>query len=187
MLPKGVTVAEHTDNEGLLKSFRKKALFDIEILPVKLDYGRDAIEKIIPHRPPLLFVDRLVGYDPAEGLMAGKRFMDPQDPVFAGHFPDFPVYPGNFTIETIGQLGLCMYYFVANKRSDIGSDAAPIQLRATKVGGALFVEPILPGDEVTILAKRISFDGYFAAIIGQAMVRGKVAVVTIGEVMIMND
>ena len=173
--------------EAILKSFRKKPLFDVDALPLRLNYDQEAIKKIIPHRSPLLFVDKLVGYDSEDGLIAGKRFMDPKDPVFGGHFPDFPVYPGNFTIETIGQLGLCMYYFVANKRTDIGADATPIQLRATKVGGALFVEPILPGDEVTILAKRLSFDGYFASIIGQAMVRGKVAVVTIGEVMIMQD
>ncbi len=172
--------------EALLKSFRKKPLFDKDQLPVTLNYGEADIKKIIPHRSPLLYVDKLDTYDPNEGLMAGRRLIAKDDPVFLGHFPDFAVYPGNFTVESIGQLGLCMYYFVANNRNDIADDAKPIQLRATRIMGALFIEPILPGDEVVLLAKRLSFDGYFATVIGQAIVRGKVAVVTCGEVMIID-
>lgn len=173
--------------EELLKSFRKKPLFDPAALPHALDYGAADIGRIIPHRPPLLFVDRLSALDYEQGLMAGGRTMDAGDPVFAGHFPDYPVYPGNFTVEMVGQLGLCMYYFVTKGRADIGADAKPIALRATKMAGALFMEPIRPGDEVLLLAKRIEFDGYFGSMVGQALVGGKVAVVTIGEVMILED
>jgi 3-hydroxyacyl-[acyl-carrier-protein] dehydratase len=119
--------------------------------------------------------------------MAGERRMDPADPVFGGHFPDFPVYPGNFTVESIGQLGLCLYYFVANGLSAIAPEARPLALRATKIAGSLFIEPIRPGDTVTMLVRKHSWDGYFASLVGQALVNGKVAVVTMGEVMILED
>ena len=175
------------ETEQLLKSFRKKPLFEAAGLPNHLDYGQHDIARIIPHRSPLLFVDRLVGLDWENGLLAAKRTVSPDDPVFSGHFPDYPVYPGNFTVESIGQAGLCLHYFVVNKRADIGADARPVQLRATKIAGALFIEPIRPGDTVTFLVKKLSFDGYFASIIGQALVNGTVSVVTIGEVMLLED
>jgi len=173
--------------DELLRKYRKKPLVELEGLPHKLECGRQDIEKIIPHRSPLLFVDTLSAVDFQNGMIAGGRIMQAADPVFSGHFPEFPVYPGNFTVEMIGQLALCLYYFVNNQRSSIGPDAKPIALRATKMGGALFQEPILPGDEVILLAQKINFDAYFGSMIGQAIVRGKVAVVTIGEVMILED
>lgn len=175
------------DTEALLKSFRKKPLFDAASLPVRLEYGQADIGRIIPHRPPVLFVDRLTGLDLDQGLMSGERTLRADDPVFSGHFPDFPVYPGNFTVESIGQLGLCLYYFVANARGDIAPDARPLSLRATKIAGSLFIEPIRPGDTITMLVRRHTWDGYFASLIGQALVNGKVAVVTMGEVMILED
>jgi len=178
---------EHTNTDALLKTWRKKPLFDPESLPVKLDVASDSIIKLIPHRPPLLYVDKIISIDVSEGLIAASRKLEVDDPVFKGHFPDFPVYPGNFTVETIGQAGLCLYYFIANNRSDIATDAKPVTLRATKISGALFLEPIFPGDEITILCKKLSWDGYFASILGQAIVRGKVSVVAIGEVMILEE
>ena len=173
--------------DELLRQYRKKPLFDPDSLPVQLVCTDAQIKAIIPQRPPLLFVDGLTGLDINAGLIAGYRQMNPADPVFSGHFPDYPVYPGTFTVEMIGQLGLCLYYFVNNQRIDIGLDARPIRLRATKLPGALFLEPILPGDTVILLAKRLVFDGFYGSIIGQALVRGKVAVVAMGEVMILED
>ena len=76
------------DTEALLKSYRKKPLFKADDLPVKLDYGWSDITRIIPHRPPLLFVDHLTGLDLDQGLMAGERTLSATDPVFSGHFPD---------------------------------------------------------------------------------------------------
>lgn len=172
--------------EKLVKKYRKKPLFEAADLPVKLDFGPADVERIIPHRPPLRLVDRLLAWDPENGRMAGTRFMDPADPVFSGHFPGTPIYPGNLSVEAIGQLGLCMYYFVANKRNDIGPDASPVPARATRVACALYLEPVPPGSTVTILAEKLDYDGYFASMIGQILVDDKVAVVCTGEVIILG-
>lgn len=173
------------DDGRLIRSKRKTPLFDKGALSVELDYRRKDIEKIIPHRPPLLFVDRIIGLNRERGIIMGERFLDPNDPVFEGHFPGNPVYPGNFTLEMIGQMGLCMYYFKMAERDDIGPDASPIPVRATRIAGAYYLEPIYPGTTVTLLAEELSSDGYFASMIGQALVNGKVAAVTIGEVLIL--
>ena len=62
---------------------------------VVLSYGQDDIKKLIPHRDPFLFIDRLTGLDLTEDqeLIIGSRVIPKDDPVFKGHFPDFPVYP----------------------------------------------------------------------------------------------
>lgn len=173
--------------EKLLKKHRKKLLFDPADVSTPLDLDRSAIQRIIPHRDPLLFVDRLTGLDLQEGRIVGQRTLHASDPVFQGHFPEMPLYPGNFTIEMIGQLGLCMYYFVSQNRTELGEDARPVPARATRIAGAYYLEPIEPGKTVTLLAQKLDFDGYFASMIGQAVVDGKVAVVTIGEVIILED
>lgn len=175
------------DFDSLLRQYRKKKLFDPATLPYQFSYGTAEVESIIPHRKPLLYVDGLTGWDPERGCIAGYRSISPDDPVFQGHFPEYPVYPGNFMVESIGQLGLCMYHFVAHQTNHILPDAKPVALRATKITGALFVEPVLPGARVTLLARKITWDGYFATMIGQAIVNDKVAVVCGGEVMILQD
>ncbi len=175
------------DHEKLLRSHRRKPLFDPGALPLQVDYRRDAIQRIIPHRDPLLFVDRITGLDLEQGFIAGERTIPADDPVFTGHFPGAPLYPGNFTVEMIGQLGLCMYYFETTQTAEIASDAEPVPARATRIAGAYYLEPIPPGARVTLLARKIDFDGYFASMIGQALVDGKIAVVVIGEVMILGD
>ena len=173
------------DYQALLKAHKKKPLADLEGL-FRLSLGRDAIMQIIPQRDPILYVDRLTGVDCDAGIIAGQRRIDPADPVFPGHFPGYPVYPGSYTVEMIGQLGLCLYYFMEHKTTAIASDAKPLPLRATRILGTLFAEPILPGAVVTLIAKKLEFDGFLATAIGQALVDGKVACVSIGEVAFLN-
>ena len=176
---------ENPDKE--LRRNRKKPLFDSTSIATPVDFPKTDIERIIPHRDPLLFVDHIDGLDIDEGLISGSRTLDPSDPIFKGHFPEVPLYPGNFTLEMIGQLGLCLFYFDQNKTTSIAPDATPVPARATRIMGAYYLEPIPPGAKVQLLAKKIDFDGYFASMIGQALVDGKVAVVTIGEVIIMAE
>ncbi len=170
------------DCDALLKSLRKKPLASPEGLSLRLNIGREGIERIIPQRDPVLYVDRLTGVDLDAGLISGERWIDPADPVFNGHFPEYPVYPGTYTVEMIGQLGLCLYYFLENKTGSISPGAKPLPLRATRILGASFMEPILPGKTVTLLAKKLEYDGFLATAVGQALVDGKVACVSIGEV-----
>lgn len=173
------------DYQALLKSHRKKPLFTPDSLAQKVDYGRPDIVRIIPQREPILYVDSITGVDIEQGAIAGSRLIPDNDPVFHGHFPDYPVYPGSYTLEMIGQLSLCLYYFLENDRASIARDAVPVAARATRVLGALFLEPIPPGAEITLLAKKIDYDGYFARAVGQALIGSKVCCVSAGEVCIL--
>ena len=171
--------------DRLLRQYRKKELFDPGGLSVELSCGIDDIKRIIPQREPVLFVDELTGFDPDEGAIAGCRVIIEDDPVFAGHFPGYPIYPGSYTLEMIGQLGLCLYYFLEGNRTSVAEDAVPVTARATRILGAYFLEPIPPGATVTLLAKKVEYSGFLATAIGQALIDGVVCCISAAEVAIL--
>lgn len=174
------------DYDKLLRQYRKKMLANLDEIKDRLSLGRTDIERIIPHREPFLLVERLTGIDLADELITGSRTINADDPVFRGHFPEYPVYPGSLEIEMIGQLGLCLYYFLENRTTKIDKQARPVSVRATRVAGALYLEPIFPGKEVLLIAKKLENDGFFARAIGQAIVEQKVCCVSIVEVCFLD-
>jgi len=189
------------DIDALLKKYRKKPLAPEEELGAgasftPLDFSREDLKRILPHREPFLLLDAVTGADLAaradgalgEGsLVRGRRFLDPADPVFQGHFPGFPLYPGCLQAEMSGQLGLCLAYFLKHGKLAIPEDASPPAVRATRLLGALFLEPLLPGREATVFARGIAYDGYFGTVLGQVIADGKVCSVSAAEVMFLDE
>lgn len=70
----------------------------------KLRLGAAVVQRLLPHRPPMLFVDFIAGYEPGPrpSLRAG-RHIAANDATFAGHFPGLAVWPGVYTIEGLNQ------------------------------------------------------------------------------------
>jgi len=189
--------------DALLKKYRKKPLATDEELGASasftsVDFSQEVLRRILPHRAPFLLVDAVTGVDlvlPSEGpaetsgsgsLVRGRRFLDPADPVFQGHFPEYPLYPGCLQVEMSGQLGLCLAYFLKRGSAAIPEDASPPAVRATRLLGALFLEPLLPGREATLFARGIAYDGYFGTVLGQVIADGKVCSVSAAEVMFLD-
>tara|TARA_X000000950_G_scaffold81790_1_gene102933 strand:- start:23361 stop:24749 length:1389 start_codon:yes stop_codon:yes gene_type:complete len=72
--------------------FDKKAIMD-----------SDDIMNILPHRPPFLFVDKIL--EISENSITGLKYVSPDEPYFKGHFPGRPVMPGVLQIEAMAQVG----------------------------------------------------------------------------------
>jgi 3-hydroxyacyl-[acyl-carrier-protein] dehydratase len=132
-------------------------------------WGREEIERLLPHRPPSLLLDEIESLDFEQGAARAWRRLDPADPVFSGHFPGDPVYPGILQLEMMGQLGA----WLAQRLK--GEERAPIRL--LKVHHAVFAEPVCPGERVEVLCQLLDDSGMTAIVAGQ--VRGKRAVASV--------
>lgn len=62
------------------------------------------IQRILPHRPPFLLVDRILQWGPGQQAVGSKN-VTANEPVLAGHFPGQPIYPGVLVIESLAQVG----------------------------------------------------------------------------------
>jgi 3-hydroxyacyl-[acyl-carrier-protein] dehydratase len=152
---------------------------------VTVDYGRSAIETLIPHRPPFLLVDRITGLDLEQEGIIGTRLVDPADPVFRGHFPTYPILPGVLQIEMIGQLAICFYDFHKRRSTEMPTRSTELGVRALKIYHTLFQHEVLPGDEVTISAKLLEKDEFTFKGIGQVLNGAKVCTIAIAEFYIV--
>lgn len=63
----------------------------------------EEVYKKIPHRYPFLLIDKIIEYVPHKSAR-GLKAISLTDPIFQGHFPNHPVYPGVLILEALGQL-----------------------------------------------------------------------------------
>ncbi len=108
----------------------------------------------------------------ASGNIAGRRWLDPRDPTFAGHFPGDPIYPGALQVEAIGQLGLCLF----------GMTRASAGVRALKIHHAAFLAAIRPGAELRLLCKSLEVNDYTGLCAGQVLEGDTICCVAVMEV-----
>ncbi|PWU11189.1 MAG: 3-hydroxyacyl-[acyl-carrier-protein] dehydratase FabZ [Terriglobia bacterium] len=126
-----------------------------------VDLDRDAIGAMIPHRDPFLLIDGISAIDVGNGRIRGRRVLSPDDPLFGGHFPGRPIYPGVLQVETIGQLGLCLLESKAPARAE---DA-----RAVRIHHAVFLREVRPGASLDVVAILLRSDEYGAVCAGQIL------------------
>jgi 3-hydroxyacyl-[acyl-carrier-protein] dehydratase len=65
--------------------------------------NREQIERLIPHRPPFLWIDEVV--EISDTTVHARKFLDPRIDAFAGHYPAYPVLPGVLLCEAALQAG----------------------------------------------------------------------------------
>lgn len=130
--------------------------------PNTLDTQR--IMDLIPHRYPMLLVDRILDFEPRQWIR-GLKNLTMNEQVFQGHFPNRPVFPGVLIVEALAQTGGClmMQEFEDRQRKVIyfmGIDAVK------------FRKPVLPGDQLIMEVKVISLRGKICKMRGEAFVGG---------------
>ena len=154
-------------SEEALAVFRvaeKRALLEISSEATIMD--REAIMALLPHRDPLLLLDRVTHLDRAGSIVAARYDLTRARDVLGGHFPTRPMYPGVLQIEAIGQAGILLG--IASGQGD-GETVASISL--THVRMARFLKPVTPGADLEIVA-RIFDDGFFLTVVGQCLQHG---------------
>ena len=102
--------------------------------------GIDWILSMLPHRYPMLLVDRVLEYEPGKRLVAIKN-VTINEPFFAGHFPGKPVMPGVLLIEAMAQAGALMLLQLVEERGGK-------LLYLTGISDAKFRRPVVPGDQL---------------------------------------
>lgn len=150
---------------------------------VAVSIGIDSLQRLLPHRPPMLLVDGIDRIDLATGGVRGYRHLRVNDLGFAGHFPSDPIYPGVLVVEAMGQLALTLSHFVGGQRTDVPDDAVPKPVRAIHVHHASFIAPLGPGDTITLCA-RVAHDDYTMIATGQAWRGDTLAAFAISEVLV---
>jgi 3-hydroxyacyl-[acyl-carrier-protein] dehydratase len=65
--------------------------------------GAEAVRRLLPHRPPILLVDGVSAISTEPAALRSSKLVSASEPVFAGHFPDRPIWPGVYTIEGLAQ------------------------------------------------------------------------------------
>ena len=130
------------------------------------------IAERIPHRPPFLWLDRVVAIDEA-AIRAEKTLPEDLD-VFRGHYPDYPLMPGVLLCEAVFQAGAVLLSELLRQGPEADdSGSVPV---LTRILGARFKREVRPGDRLEIRAALVERMGPAWMMKGSVRVGGKVAV-----------
>jgi 3-hydroxyacyl-[acyl-carrier-protein] dehydratase len=147
----------------LYRRAEKRPLLDERPAATILD--RAGVERLLPHRDPMLLIDRVTHVDRERGLIVARYDLARAREVFAGHFPALPLYPGIFHVEAVGQAGMLYKLLEGGEGID--------RVAMTHLFGARFIRPVHPGGELEIVSAPID-DGLFLTIVGQCLQDGEV-------------
>ncbi|MDP2876234.1 MAG: 3-hydroxyacyl-ACP dehydratase FabZ, partial [Holophaga sp.] len=109
------------------------------------------IMNLLPHRYPILLVDRIQDYEKGQWIR-GIKNISMSDPIFQGHFPKQPVFPGVLIIEAMAQTGGCLVM------QDF-EDRAKKVIYFMAIDGVKFRKPVVPGDQMVMEVKVLQNKG----------------------------
>ena len=128
------------------------------------------IQKILPHRYPFLLVDRVTDMVKGESITAYKN-VSISEPVFQGHFPDHPIYPGVMILEGMAQAGGVLSFLSMGELTD--EEIAGKVVYFMSIDKAKFRSPVKPGDKLEYNITVLKNKGPIWVLKGEAYVDGK--------------
>jgi 3-hydroxyacyl-[acyl-carrier-protein] dehydratase len=133
--------------------------------------------KYIPHRPPFLFVDKVI--EEFDDTIKAEKTVDPGEPFFQGHYPNRPIMPGVLIFESIFQTGAIM---MGKRIANEGK--IPV---LTRVNNIKLKHAVNPGDTLQIEVKLKGLVSSAAYMTGKASVNGKTVVTLDFTAMLVED
>lgn len=124
---------------------------------------RDIME-ILPHRYPMLLIDRILEYEPMKRAR-GYKNVTYNESIFTGHFPGNPVLPGVYMLEAMAQLGGAMVLAP-------GEHARKLPYLAG-IDKAKFRKPVIPGDRLDMEVTMMRHKRNIGWVAGEASVDGQ--------------
>ncbi len=119
-------------------SAKSKAKFEAPV-------GIEQIMRFLPHRYPMLLVDRVETFDPQSSRIVTIKNVTINEPYFGGHFPGHPVMPGIMMIEAMAQSAIIAW------RMEHGDEVAKGKAAYfSTIDRARFRHPVFPGDTVKL-------------------------------------
>lgn len=133
------------------------------------------IMKLLPHRYPFLMVDRIVELEPGQRAV-GIKNVTVNEPMFTGHYPEQPIFPGVLIIEAMAQVG-----GIALLPDGESADAEGKVPLLTGVDKVRFRRPVVPGDQMRIEVTMLRLRGDIGKVAGKVTVDGE----TVAEAELM--
>jgi 3-hydroxyacyl-[acyl-carrier-protein] dehydratase len=125
------------------------------------------IQALLPHRYPFLMIDRVTDYEEGQTLTAYKN-VSVNEPLFTGHFPKMPIFPGVMILEAMAQAtGLLAF-------KSFGAPAENELYYFASIDKAKFRKPVVPGDQLVLEVEFLKERRGIALFNGTAKVDGEV-------------
>lgn len=146
----------------------------------KLPIPIEEIIDMLPHRYPLLLVDRVVELPTEDSLVAIKNVTFNEN-FFMGHFPGRPVMPGVLIVEALAQAS-CIYVV-----HTLGDEARGKLVYFMSIENAKFRKPVVPGDTLYLHTEKLQNHGKVWKFKTEGRVEGKKVVEATLVAMIVDD
>ena len=172
----------HKSNVSFIKEFVSKAIIEKEIKEVKkeenktmeqenlteekiVEYNSAEIQKIIPHRYPILMIDRAKIIGDGTKKAVGYKCVSGNEPFFQGHFPGQPIMPGVLIVEAMAQTSCVMFLSRPALRNCLAYFMGIDKVK--------FRRTVIPGDVLELKVEVIRDSGRKGKVRGEAYVDGK--------------
>lgn len=127
------------------------------------------IMRLLPHRYPMLMIDRILELEYGKRAV-GIKNVTVNEPVFTGHYPEQPIFPGVLIIEAMAQVG-GIALLPAGETAGAGGKVPLL----TGVDKVRFRRPVVPGDQMRVEVTTLRMRGTIGKVAGR---------VTVGEELV---